>query len=458
MYLSTRRRRNTSSDYWPGFVDVLSSLLLVMIFLLVVYMLAQHFLQRTIYGQSEALNDLNIQISELSEMLAFERQENSKLQIQLSKISLDLETTLASNSSLRTQVEDLMQENTKLTSSLENLRIESEDSITKLKSSLSSEEENARFLLADIERLKRDVLALETVRNELQNEVFTLHSNLTSKKSEIDALEIGFKNERDLSKKLKAELSDQSELTLLAQETLTKRDIQLEELHNLYLNSENKLSEKTKLSEKQNSQINALNQQILALRNQLKELEYILRESELKSAEQEVVIADLGKRLNLALAAKIEELAEYRSEFFGKLKDVLADRQDFSIIGDRFVFQSEVLFQSGKADLNDKGKQRLSIFSNALKEVIPRIPNELPWILQIDGHTDKRPIKTLKFPSNWELSSARAISVVNFLIKSGIPSHRLSATGYGEFQPIDNKDDEIAYRRNRRIELKLTQR
>ncbi len=421
-------------------------------------MLAQHFLQRTIYGQSEALNDLNIQISELSEMLAFERQENSKLQIQLSKISLDLETTLASNSSLRTQVEDLMQENTKLTSSLENLRIESEDSITKLKSSLSSEEENARFLLADIERLKRDVLALETVRNELQNEVFTLHSNLTSKKSEIDALEIGFKNERDLSKKLKAELSDQSELTLLAQETLTKRDIQLEELHNLYLNSENKLSEKTKLSEKQNSQINALNQQILALRNQLKELEYILRESELKSAEQEVVIADLGKRLNLALAAKIEELAEYRSEFFGKLKDVLADRQDFSIIGDRFVFQSEVLFQSGKADLNDKGKQRLSIFSNALKEVIPRIPNELPWILQIDGHTDKRPIKTLKFPSNWELSSARAISVVNFLIKSGIPSHRLSATGYGEFQPIDNKDDEIAYRRNRRIELKLTQR
>jgi len=201
-----------------------------------------------------------------------------------------------------------------------------------------------------------------------------------------------------------------------------------------------------------------LSEQIQALRQQLLRIENALDISESKTKEQDVVIADLGRRLNLALAAKVEELASYRSEFFGRLREVLSDRTDFTIIGDRFVFQSEVLFGSGSDLLGDTGKDRLTKFATILQEVMARIPNDLPWILQVDGHTDVRPIQTARFPSNWELSSARAISVVNHLIQGGIPPQRLSATGYGEFQPIDERNDEIAYRRNRRIELKLTQR
>ena len=187
-------------------------------------------------------------------------------------------------------------------------------------------------------------------------------------------------------------------------------------------------------------------------------IEEALDTSESKSEEQNVVIADLGRRLNLALAAKVEELAEYRSEFFGRLRQVLAARKGFTIIGDRFVFQSEVLFGSGSAELGSSGKAGLDMFANVLKDVMTRIPEDLPWILQVDGHTDRIPIQTPRFPSNWELSAGRAIEVVNYLVTQGIPPERLSATGYGQFQPLDTSGDEIAHRRNRRIELKLTQR
>ena len=222
--------------------------------------------------------------------------------------------------------------------------------------------------------------------------------------------------------------------------------------------TEASLSENRALSARQRDQLAVLNQQIDALRAQLGRVEQALQISELKSEEQDVTIANLGQRLNMALAAKVEELAAYRSEFFGRLREVLSERRDFTIIGDRFVFQSEVLFASASDELEAEGHERLWQFAQVLKEVMAQIPTELPWILQVDGHTDARPIQTARFPSNWELSTARAISVVNFLIALGVPPERLSATGYGEFQPLDDRDDEIAHRRNRRIELKLTQR
>ena len=222
--------------------------------------------------------------------------------------------------------------------------------------------------------------------------------------------------------------------------------------------TEASLSETRALSARQRDQIAILNQQIDALRARLGRVEQALHISEQKSEEQEVTIANLGQRLNMALAAKVEELAAYRSEFFGRLRGVLSDRRDFTIIGDRFVFQSEVLFASASDRLGAEGHDKLAKFARVLKEIIAQIPTDLPWILQVDGHTDSRPIQTARFPSNWELSAARAISVVNFLVALGIPPERLSATGYGEFQPIDDRDDAIAHRRNRRIELKLTQR
>jgi chemotaxis protein MotB len=171
-----------------------------------------------------------------------------------------------------------------------------------------------------------------------------------------------------------------------------------------------------------------------------------------------VQIADLGKRLNVALANKVAELAGYRSEFFGKLKQVLGERPDIQIVGDRFVFQSEVLFDVGSADIEDAGKQQLGQFAKTLLEIAAKIPPDIDWILRVDGHTDKRPINTNQFHSNWELSSARAIAVVNYLASQGVPYNRLVAAGFAEFRPLDAADDEIAYRRNRRIELKLDQR
>ena len=249
---------------------------------------------------------------------------------------------------------------------------------------------------------------------------------------------------RDTTAELGARLSDERERTTLAQRALEQRELRLAEVQALHIaaqssltDSESVLSENRRLSARQRDQIGLLNQQIAALRAQLARIEQALEISERKSEEQQVAIANLGQRLNQALAAKVEELAAYRSEFFGRLRQVLSDRRDFTIIGDRFVFQSEVLFASASDEMGVEGRDRLAKFAQILKDVMVRIPTDLPWILQVDGHTDNRPIQTARFPSNWELSSARAISVVNFLIDRGIPPEHLSATGYGEFQPLD---------------------
>jgi chemotaxis protein MotB len=194
------------------------------------------------------------------------------------------------------------------------------------------------------------------------------------------------------------------------------------------------------------------------LREQLARLNDILDAADAQNKQQQVQIADLGRRLNIALASKVQELARYRSEFFGRLRQVLGEHPDIQIVGDRFVFQSEVLFETGSAELGEEGRVQMARLARTLLDISKEIPAELDWVLRVDGHTDNRPISTAQFPSNWELSTARAISVVKFLIEQGLPPSRVAATGFGEFQPIDPDDDEIAYRRNRRIELKLTQR
>ena len=183
-----------------------------------------------------------------------------------------------------------------------------------------------------------------------------------------------------------------------------------------------------------------------------------LEASEKKDKEQQVQIANMGQRLNAALASKVQDLARYRSEFFGRLRQVLGNRRDIQIVGDRFVFQSEVLFASGSDSLAESGKEQLAHLASTLKDIARGIPADINWVLRVDGHTDRVPISTNRFPSNWELSTARAISVVKFLISQGIPPSRFAATGFGEFQPLDERNDEIAYRRNRRIEMKLDQR
>jgi chemotaxis protein MotB len=204
--------------------------------------------------------------------------------------------------------------------------------------------------------------------------------------------------------------------------------------------------------------VDQLNQNIAALRDQLAQIAAALGASEAKDKDQEAQIADLGQRLNTALLSQVAQLAKYRSEFFGRLRDALGNRPDIRVVGDRFVFQSEVLFPPASAQLNDAAKQRLAVVASALKDISTKIPNDIPWVLAVNGYTDKRPISTPQFPSNWELSAARAITVINYLISQGVPADRLAAAGFAEHDPIDTGDSEDAYAKNRRIELKLTER
>jgi chemotaxis protein MotB len=218
------------------------------------------------------------------------------------------------------------------------------------------------------------------------------------------------------------------------------------------------LSDERKLAEGARAEVALLNQQLAALRTQLAELQKALENAEKIAAEQQIQITALGQRLNAALAGKVQELARYRSEFFGRMREILGDSSDIRIVGDRFVFSSEVLFATGSAEIGADGRAQLIRVAQALKDVAARIPADIDWILQVEGHTDRVPINTPQFPSNWELSTARAMSVIRLLTENGIPPQRLSAAGYGEFHPLESGLDREALQRNRRIELKLTQR
>ena len=305
--------------------------------------------------------------------------------------------------------------------------------------------------MAELESLRRDILALRTVRKDLEAKVGKLAANLQTTERDLTVA-------RDRSKALEARLASEQERTTLAQREIEKRDIRLSELLMRVDKSEAELADERELGATQRSRIALLARQIAALRKQLQRIGALLEASETRTAKQQVQIADLGRRLNLALAARVEELSKYRSEFFGRLREVLGDHPGIRVVGDRFVFQSEVLFASASAELNPEGEAQIARLATTLTEIGKKIPKDINWILRVDGHTDRVPIQTAAFPSNWELSTARAISVVKFLVDHGVPADRLAATGFGEHQPLDPRQNQAGYSRNRRIELKLTQR
>jgi len=343
------RRRPEGLNSWPGFVDALSSLLLVFIFLLSVFALAQFFLGKALSGRDEALARLNQQVRELGDLLSLEQAANADLRSQVSQLS----------ASLRSAEED---------------RDTLQDRVAGLEADLSQARERARAAEARTE---------ETAGQ--------------------------------LEERQRALTSAQEEVALL-------------------------------------------NDQLAELRQQLADIKVALEASEQKDVEQQAIIKDLGRRLNTALAAKVQELASYRSEFFGRLREALGNRQDIRIEGDRFVFQSELLFPSGSATLQPQGKAELDKLARTLLDIAQQIPGDIPWILRVDGHTDVRPINTPEFPSNWELSTARALSVVRYLVAQGVPSNRLAATGFGPYQPIAQGSGPDVWAKNRRIEFKLTER
>jgi len=392
------RHRMRSTNIWPGFVDAMATLLLVLIFLLMVFVLAQAFLNVAISGRDQALSRLQSQVGELAELLALERRSNSDLRLNMRQLSEELQSSVIKRDELNASVQSLT------------LRAQ-------------AAETNARDLN---KRLTSALGVIETDKEKIDDqtaELAQLTQNLAAQRALREELE---KRSRELSTKVKE--------------------------------TDAKVVSERKISEAALAQVMLLNRQLAALRDQLAGLSAALEASERLAKEQGVQITSLGKRLNSALAGKVQELSRYRSEFFGRLRDVLGRQQGVRVVGDRFVFQSEVLFASGSADLGREGKVQLSRLAATLKELTVKIPKDLDWVLRVDGHTDKVPISNWRFPSNWELSAGRAISVVKFLKHAGIPPERLVAAGFSEFRPLDKRGDAIAERRNRRIELKLTQR
>lgn len=337
------RRRSQGTDYWPGFVDAMATLLLVIIFLLSIFMLAQFFLSQQISGRDAVLNRLNTQISELTELLALERATSGEL----------------------------------------------EDTITGLTASLG---------------------------------------DATSERDRLLGLLENSSGEADAAGGRAAQL-------------------------------ENVLDEERQISQRALAQVELLNQQISALRRQIAAANAALDAAESKESESQAKIASLGRRLNAALVQRVQELSRYRSDFFGRLREILSQRSDIQVVGDRFVFQSEVLFDSGSEEINDAGRQEIEKLAEAIKELSVQIPDEINWVLRVDGHTDARPLSgTGRLRNNWELSAARAISVVRYLIDQGVNPERLVAAGFGEFRPLEEGETPEAYAKNRRIELKLTER
>ncbi len=326
-----------------------------------------------------------------------------------------------------------------------------ESRIADLQQQLDLERETASELRGDLARVTAELQALRAEKEDVE-------ARLSESEADRDVLDRQLVRLRGEQQVLEQSLRDVTAERSRLAERLEVREEEIARLNGMLEQLRGERERATLTAQEAQARVRSLREQIAALSEQLVGLSGLLDARQAEIERQSARIAELGTRLNLALASKVEELSRYRSDFFGRLRQVLGDRPDIRIVGDRFVFQSEVLFATGEAEIGESGKRELAKFADAFKEIMAEIPDDLPWVLQIDGHTDKRPIHTPRFPSNWELSAARAIAVANFLISRGIPPERVAARGFAEFQPLDPGDSEEAYRRNRRIEIKLTTR
>ncbi len=470
-----RTRQHSGADIWPGFVDALAAVLIIVIFLLMVFTLAQYFLSEILSGRDRALDRLNQQVAQLTEMLSLEQAETSELKNSLSRLTLQLGTLTAERNRLSSQLAVLLPERdmltnrvAALTSERDALKVASTRSAAELEDAyktISADREKIELQLRSIASIERDIAALREVRDALEKKVAALDDSLQAQSREVAALKDSLESRtrevgalRDRSTELVAEIASAEERTRLAQRDIDERDVRLRDLGARASMAEEALSAEQIVSRQAREQVSLLNLQIAALRQQLARIEAALEVSEREAKEKGVQIVNLSQRLNAALASKVQELASFRSEFFGRLRKALGNRSDVRIVGDRFVFQSEVLFPSGAATLQPGGRNQIDKLAQTIKELSVKIPTDINWVLRVDGHTDRIPISTPAYPSNWELSTGRAVAVVKYLIKRGVPAGRLAATGFGEFQPIDLGNTIAAFRRNRRIEFKLTQR
>jgi chemotaxis protein MotB len=425
--MASRTRRHL--DIWPGYVDVLSTLLMVIIFTLMVFVIAQFFLSQALSGRDQALAELSQKVSELGDMLALEKTTNNDLRSTIAELSAQLQQSTADRDKMKQQLATTMSDRDAIAAALAAAQADAKNKAAgaaSAKAEVDTKLEDAYKVIdadrAKVQTLLGDIAALESLRDDLTQKLANSSSESASVKQQLTASQ---SESADLRSKLSISQADAE----AAKKLTTEAELQIE----------------------------LLNRQMTAMREQLSQLAAALDISEAKAKADEVQITDLGKRLNEALANKVAELARYRSEFFGKLKEVLGNRSDIQVVGDRFVFQSEVLFTTGSADIGDEGKKQLAAFAETLKDISTKIPTDIDWLLRVDGHTDKQTYHG-RLGTNWELSTARAIAVVKFLIDQGIPPNRLVAAGFAEFRPLAPGDSPDDLRRNRRIELKLDQR
>ncbi|MEO5624347.1 MAG: peptidoglycan -binding protein [Dokdonella sp.] len=361
--MSARLRRRRTFDIWPGFVDALTSLIMVMIFVLLIFAIGQFVLSDTLAGKNRALDALNSKVAALARTLSLAEDSKRTLDAKVAELSVSLGQASGEREQLKTALDNATSEGAKL---------------------------------------NVDIAALNALKQQLEAQVASLSAQLDTSK-------------QDMVK--------QTDLTSAA-----------------------------------SAQVELLNRQLAALNEQLGKIQAALGVANTEVKSRDAKIADLGKQLNIALANKVGELERYRSEFFGKLRAALGERSDVRVVGDRFVVPTDILFESGSADLGPAAQDRLAALALTVREIASEIPSSIDWVLRIDGHTDQRPIHTAQFPSNWELSTARAVAIVKYLVVQGIPAHRLSANGFGQFRPLDNADTPEAWAKNRRIEIQLTNR
>ena len=399
---------------------------MVVIFVLLIFTFSQFILSRILTSQSSELVDLHKQLAEISELLGLERQSAAAMTEKIASLSSQVETLIIDRDNLQNDVDELNR-------------------------NTLADRETIEVNLQTIASLQQDIQALQTLRRELESRIQEAATALNQEQQMTESL-------RDRSKALEARLAEETEKTLLSQKDLEQRDIRIQALSALVGEQQEALDNQRNLTADARAEVALLNQKINLLQSQLAEIGKALGSSENLRQDQEVKIQDLGKRLNIELARKVNILEQYRSEFFGRLRAAIAENPLVRIEGDRFVLQAELLFPSGSAELSDRGKEELGDLAEVLGGLISVIPKDLNWILRVDGHTDRVPINTPVFASNWELSTARAVSVVRYLTDLGIPAERLAATGFGEFHPIDPGGTAEAFRKNRRIEMKLTSR
>jgi chemotaxis protein MotB len=376
--------RRVENFTWPGFVDALATLLMVIIFVLMVFVLIQVNLAYRVSGQDATLGEMRQQLASLGELLNIERRASADLAANLAQITNQLNASNANRDELQAQLANVQAAIAARNSQIANLTAKQADTEAALAAARNSLEDRLGAL-----QLAEGQLAMAQAQNQ-------------SAANRIDALR--------------------------AETTASKAEI---------------------------TQITGA---LAALRLRIEELTSLLAEKDRQATQDKVAIASLGRSLNNALASRVQELQRFRSEFFGRLRDVLKGRDDVQIVGDRFVFQSEVLFAQGQAEIAAEGRDQLAKLAVALADIATKIPEDINWVLQVDGHTDDIPIRAGRYADNWDLSTERALSVVRFLNQQGLPANRLAAAGYGEFQPLDAADNDDARRKNRRIELKITQR